>query len=130
MPTAYLYWRNVSRLYVSMTDQTNFFTPVGAFAASPGPYGTFDQGGDVWQWSDTVVSNMYGTWRGMRGGAFDPASAPFPSSSMRGFSNPTFEPYSVGFRVASIPEPSAITILLASAACLFGYGWRRRKRNS
>ena len=25
----------------SMTDQTIFFTPVGAFPASPGPYGTF-----------------------------------------------------------------------------------------
>ena len=74
---------------------------------------------------------MYGTWRGMRGGAFDPASVPFPVLVHAGlFSNPTFEPYSVGFRVASIPEPSAITILLASAACLFGYGWRRRKRNS
>ena len=30
-----------------------YLTPVGAFAASPGPYGTFDMGGDVWQWNET-----------------------------------------------------------------------------
>ena len=34
------------------TDPTNYLTPVGAFAASPGPYGTFDMGGDVWQWNE------------------------------------------------------------------------------
>ena len=32
----------------------------------------------------------------------------------------------VGFRVASVPEPSTIALLLASAACLLGYAWRRR----
>jgi len=39
------------------TDPTNYLTPVGAFAESPGPYGTFDQGGDVWQWNETEVSS-------------------------------------------------------------------------
>ena len=29
--------------------RANYLTPVGTFAASPGPYGTFDQGGDVWR---------------------------------------------------------------------------------
>ena len=29
------------------TDPVNGLTPVGAFADSPGPYGTYDQGGDV-----------------------------------------------------------------------------------
>ncbi len=35
------------------TDPTNFVTPVGAFPWSPGPYGTCDMGGDVFQWSET-----------------------------------------------------------------------------
>ena len=34
------------------TDPTNYMTPVGAFAASPGPYGTYDMGGDVYQWTE------------------------------------------------------------------------------
>jgi uncharacterized repeat protein (TIGR03803 family) len=30
----------------------------------------------------------------------------------------------------TVPEPSTVTLLLASVACLLGYAWRRRKRNS
>ena len=30
----------------------------------------------------------------------------------------------------TVPEPSTITLFLASAACLLGYAWRWRKRNS
>ena len=43
------------------TNNANFssgssLTPVGTFAASPGPYGTFDQAGDVWQWNETAFN--------------------------------------------------------------------------
>ena len=31
----------------------NHLTPVGAFSASPGPYGTYDMGGDVYQWNES-----------------------------------------------------------------------------
>jgi probable HAF family extracellular repeat protein len=34
------------------------------------------------------------------------------------------------FLLTPVPEPSTITLLLASAACLLGYAWRWRKRNS
>ena len=37
---------------VGYTDPTNGLTPVGAFAASPGAYGTYDQGGNVYQWNE------------------------------------------------------------------------------
>ena len=33
-------------------------------------YGTFDQGGNVWEWNDTIVLHFGGT-RGLRGGSFD-----------------------------------------------------------
>ena len=37
---------------------TNGLTPVGSFAGSPGPYGTFDQGGELFQWSDTILPDI------------------------------------------------------------------------
>jgi hypothetical protein len=33
-----------------------------------------------------------------------------------------------GFRVASVPEPSTIAILLAGAASLVAFAWQRRPR--
>jgi formylglycine-generating enzyme len=31
-------------------------TPVGSYPGSPSPYGTFDQGGNVWEWNETMSS--------------------------------------------------------------------------
>ena len=39
------------------TDPTNYLTPVGVFAGSPGPYGTYDMGGDVFQWNEANITN-------------------------------------------------------------------------
>ena len=43
-------------------------TEVGAHENSDSPYGTFDQGGNVWEWDETI---LYDTSRGMRGGGYD-----------------------------------------------------------
>ena len=107
------------------SDPTNLLTPVGAFSASPGPFGTFDMGGDLFQWNEANYDNE-NLARGFRGGDWDNYSSDLESSSRYG-GDPTGEYNAVGFRVASVPEPSTITLLLASAACLLGYGWRRRK---
>ena len=48
-------------------------TPVGDFILSPSPYGTFDQGGDAWQWNQTAV--VPGSSRGVRGGSYDASAA-------------------------------------------------------
>jgi formylglycine-generating enzyme required for sulfatase activity len=110
--------------YKLATDPINLLTPVGAFSASPGPYGTFDMGGDVWQWNEEDS----GGDRNIRGGGF--ASTSLQLASTGGFNGGpgTDLEEDVGFRVASIavPEPSIITLFLASAACLLGYVWRRR----
>lgn len=75
-------------------------TSVGsAGPASASPYGTFDQGGNVWEWNDTVIS---GSARGLRGGAWlgnDDAM----HSSNRDFFGPSLESSYVGFRVATGP---------------------------
>ena len=42
-------------------------TSVGEFELSASPYGTFDQGGNVWEWNETV---LFGSYRGKRGGSY------------------------------------------------------------
>jgi formylglycine-generating enzyme required for sulfatase activity len=91
-------------------------TPVGDFENSASPYGTLDQGGNVWEWNDTVVSQGSGySLRGMRGG-----SAIFNSSSLLASNRmqnvPTDEAYNdflLGFRVVYVPEPSSIILLIS-----------------
>ncbi len=102
---------NANYWNVTDTDPTNFLTPVGAFADSPGPYGTYDMGGDVWQWNEAKVSGVY---RGVRGGSFAGYGGNL-GSFVRVGDTPTSEDIDVGFRVASIPEPGSIILLVAGA---------------
>jgi formylglycine-generating enzyme required for sulfatase activity len=109
--------------YNDYTDPTNYLTPVGTFAASPSAYGTYDMGGDVWQWDELNLSP--GTWRGYRGGSFGyPADFLASSSSESDF--PDFQSFYLGFRVASIPEPGSLIMLAGIAlAALLYWRWQR-----
>jgi len=92
-------------------DPTNILTSVGAFEASPGPYGTYDQGGILWQWNET---NFGDSSRGARGGNWGNPASLFAASYHEGF-DPTIEGNAVGFRVASVPEPSSVFLLVCGA---------------
>ena len=103
----------------------NYLTPVGTYAASPGPYGTFDMGGDVWQWNE---ANISGSYRGLGGGAWFLDSSRLASSD-HDYYGPAIVNWCVGFRVASsvaVPEPTSIALLLAGAVAL-GI-WRLRRK--
>lgn len=107
------------------TDPTNYLTPVGAFAASPGPYGTFDMGGDLWQWNEAVIGS--GATRGLRGGdSFLDSS--YLVSSYRSYNSPAGEGWNtVGFRVAMVPEPGAFVMVFTAAMGLLAYVRTRRR---
>jgi formylglycine-generating enzyme required for sulfatase activity len=109
------------------TDPVNRLTPVGAFSESPGPYGTFDQGGEVYQWLETVVDSS----RGFRGGSFDGLYYDMAASQGGGGNPPTSEQQFCGFRIAgstAVPEPSTLALILAGAVGSLAYAWRRRAK--
>ena len=97
-------------------------TDVGSYTGSASPNGTFDQGGNVWEWNEAIVFAS----RGLRGGGFDdfflgPVDL---AASYRSLNNPTDESFSVGFRVASIPEPGTGLLLMTG---LLGLAIRQRR---
>jgi len=104
-------------------------TEFGAHENSDSPYGTFDQGGNVWEWNE---ANIYGdgSHRGLRGGSFgDYDSSLQASYRSAGFNAPSSEYYYVGFRVASsaaIPEPGSV--LVWAGLGIIGLFWWRRRR--
>ena len=82
---------------VSYDSNQNYLTDGGAYEGSGSFYGTFDQGGNVNEWNDAVISGLD---RGLRGGSWSGAEG-FLRSSLRGDDSPDREYNGIGFRVAS-----------------------------
>jgi formylglycine-generating enzyme len=108
----------------NFTDPTNLLTSVGAFAASAGPYGTFDRGGDLKQWNETAVDSSS---RGVRGESFNQVGSGDFQSSSRGSGDPRRNFQNVGFRVANVPEPAGVVLLAVGFAGLL-LAWMLRRR--
>jgi formylglycine-generating enzyme required for sulfatase activity len=112
----------------SYSGSQNYLTDAGAFSNSASAYGTYDQGGNLFEWNDSLFFSS----RGLRGGSWNYDSGDLPSSKSL-HSDPTGEFGNVGFRVASdpasaaVPEPGqvAASVLVFAVA---GVYWFLRRR--
>lgn len=96
-------------------------------AGGSSPYGTMGQGGNVWEMLESAgipPNDDPAQERAFRGGDYRDPSGPM-SSGVRFSEEPTFTSSGIGFRVASVPEPSSL--VLSMIACLFWLLVRSRK---
>ena len=87
-------------------------TDAGYFSLSGSPYATFDQGGNVWEWNEAVLTGSQGTVRGLRGGSYIDIPNDFLNAACRfDYGRPTHDSMDSGFRVALVPEPGSLLLL-------------------
>lgn len=95
-------------------------TEMGAHENSDTPYGTFDQGGNVWEWNEVIQFSN----RGLRGGSNDQEFFSLQATARYDGHTPTNEHHGIGFRVVEVPEPASASIVFLGAVALL----RRRKK--
>ncbi|MDR1284508.1 MAG: formylglycine-generating enzyme family protein [Opitutaceae bacterium] len=94
-------------------------------------YGTYQQGGNVWEWNDTI---MNGTARGLRGGAFLSSGDNLASLARPNF-DPANEDLKLGFRIvslsslAAVPEPGTYAAAMGLLILVIAM-WARRSRRT
>lgn len=99
-------------------------TPKGSYTGSSSPHGTFDQAGNVYEWTESIPFYSLGT-RGIRGAAVNVPGALAAASAQDEHLEPSFEDPFVGFRI--VPEPGRSVILAASLAILLALAGSRQK---
>ena len=115
--------------YAVFSGSNDGALPVGTYANADSFYGTFDQGGNLWEWNDTQVNS---TSRGLRGGSWRNIEDSM-KSSVRGSSYAQIEGNRTGFRVASlapIPEPSTYGATMGVMALAVVMMRRRKARGT
>ena len=95
-------------------------TVVGEFENSGSPYGTFDQGGNLYEWNEAI---LYGSSRGLRGGSDVTSAAMLSAAYRNSYVDPASADNGIGFRVAYVPEPGTMGLLAFGGGILLG---RRR----
>ena len=92
-------------------------------AGALSPYGTMGQGGNVFEWNETAI----GLSHGMRGGFWYSITDTLVASC-RAFNDGYGKEF--GFRVASVPEPGSIALLLCGTASLLCWRCRKKKETA
>jgi len=97
-------------------------TDVGSYPGSPSPYGTFDQGGNVYEWDERIGAG--GQSRTIRGAGYIGEVYELEKYTLTE-GGPLAEAEVFGFRVVNLPEPGAS--LLPMVVLLSALGRRVRR---
>lgn len=85
--------------YYYTIGEPYYRTEAGDFENSAGPYGTYDQGGNVWEWNEFLPDLQV---FGLRGGSFDATTYRLSAADRYShgyYLGPSFEGSNVGFRI-------------------------------
>ncbi len=91
-----------------------YSTPWNVGTGTEEQNGTFDMMGNLREWNETLYE---GWMRGFEGGSFLHTDAVL-ASTYQTYYNPEYQDYRVGFRVASVPEPTTLLLLGVGAVVL------------
>ncbi|MDB5322123.1 MAG: hypothetical protein JWN40_3754 [Phycisphaerales bacterium] len=101
-----------------LSTSQNYLTDVGAYSSAGNYYGTFDQGGNVAEWNEPLPAGE--PW--LPGGSWFFNSTALQAGQSE-VTAPSGESAERGFRLASVPEPSGIALIVVGTV-----GLLRRKR--
>ena len=96
-----------SNSYTYTIGSPYYRTDAGEHENSGSPYDTFDQGGNVWEWNEAIISSS----RVLRGGSYGTYPSYMHASGSRDY-DPASEYSGVGFRVVQVPEPMTVGLVL------------------
>ena len=125
----------------ALTDGTTPFTAIfdGVEAGTPADpadvnlagglsaYGTMGQNGNVYEWAESAfdgINNSSSENREIRGGLWN-GTGSYLRSSSRANNTPTSSNSNIGFRVASVPEPTSTGLMISAGLLAIA---RRRRR--
>ncbi|MGD8453336.1 MAG: SUMF1/EgtB/PvdO family nonheme iron enzyme [Phycisphaerae bacterium] len=100
----------------------NYRTEVGEFENSSSPYGTFDQGGNMFEWTESLWSDGVDDYRGIRGGSWFWGEFEMRAMNSRFLAQQSGGSYMIGIRLSTIPEPASFLML-----CVAGLIASRRR---
>jgi formylglycine-generating enzyme required for sulfatase activity len=111
----------------SFNSSTNYLSNVGGYTTSASHYGTFDQGGNLFEWTDSSYDAGI-TWA-TRGGSFHGLGGGSATSDLNyNVWGDGDEFDDIGFRVALVPEPGSYVLAIAALMALAAISRGRLRR--